>query len=243
MSRLFAAASSEGLYVDSTPITAAPLSISLWFNVTAVNQTYNLAWIGNAGAASDYWYMLATNTGVLEGGARDSTFANCATSTSYSANTWHHGCYIESASNNRAILLDGGGKGTDATGRTPDGASRIACGYFADSSPGGYMDGLLAEYAIWNVALTDEEALILSNGYSPLFIRPQNLVFYLPLVNANDKDLIGGLSMSETGTPGISEHTRVIYPYTPMNIPFSATPASGLVIPVAIHNLVQQGAL
>ncbi len=44
------------------------------------------------------------------------------------------------------------------------------------------FDGRIAEVAIWDVILTADEAAILSKGYSPLFVRPQNLVAYWPLI-------------------------------------------------------------
>ena len=43
------------------------------------------------------------------------------------------------------------------------------------------MNGRLAEIAIWNAALTDDEVLSLSKGVSPLRVDPQNLVAYWPL--------------------------------------------------------------
>jgi hypothetical protein len=74
------------------------------------------------------------------------------------------------------------------------------------------MDGKVAEVGIWQATLTDAEVAILGKGYSPLFVQPDKLLFYIPLIRDNDQDLIGGLSLSEVGSPTITDHPRIIYP-------------------------------
>jgi len=75
------------------------------------------------------------------------------------------------------------------------------------------IDGQMAEIAIWNIKLIDEEIVSLAKGFSPLFIRPQNLIAYWPLIRRlNDK--INGLNGTATGTTVVS-HPRMIYPTKP----------------------------
>ena len=72
------------------------------------------------------------------------------------------------------------------------------------------MSGSIAEPAVWNVVLTDAEVAILGAGFSPLFVRPQNLVFYPDLIRGlNDK--VGGLTLTANGTV-VSAHPPIIYP-------------------------------
>ena len=51
--------------------------------------------------------------------------------------------------------------------------NRIVIGGRAGASQD--WDGFLADVAVWNAALTDDEALAYTNGLSPLAIRPQSL--------------------------------------------------------------------
>lgn len=70
-------------------------------------------------------------------------------------------------------------------------------------------DGRVAELAFWNRILTDDEILILSKGFSPLFIK-KGLIFYAPLVR-NTGDVKNGATGTATGAVPI-DHPRIIYP-------------------------------
>lgn len=70
------------------------------------------------------------------------------------------------------------------------------------------MDGRVAEVALWDVALTDEEFVSLSKGFKPSRIRPQNLRFYAPIV----RDLLNvkeALTFTNNNTATVTEHPRV----------------------------------
>lgn len=68
----------------------------------------------------------------------------------------------------------------------------------------------MAEVGIWNVALTQPEIASLAKGITCDKIRPQNLVFYAPLV----RDLIdakGGRAITNNNGATVAPHPR-IYP-------------------------------
>lgn len=71
--------------------------------------------------------------------------------------------------------------------------------------------GRECEAAIYNDTLTAAEILGFQRGYSPSQIRPANLVFYAPLLNSYAYDIIGGLSLTVTGTT-LATHSPVTYP-------------------------------
>jgi hypothetical protein len=73
-----------------------------------------------------------------------------------------------------------------------------------------YTDAKIAESAIWNVALTAAEIATLAAGYSPLFVRPQSLVFYAPIIRELN-NLKGGV-LTNNGSAAVSVHPRIIYP-------------------------------
>jgi len=70
----------------------------------------------------------------------------------------------------------------------------------------------MAEVAVWDAILTPEEILMLSKGFSPLFIRLSNLVSYLPFVRDDDNDIINNIAMTIGDSPSITAHPRVFYP-------------------------------
>jgi len=103
-----------------------------------------------------------------------------------SFNAWHTLVVIydaDSTANDPAMYLDGGG--TVSEGQAPVGTRLTDVG--ANLIIGNRVqedrtwDGLLAEAAFWNVALTESEALALSKGISPDQIRPASLVAYFTL--------------------------------------------------------------
>ncbi|KKN02975.1 hypothetical protein LCGC14_1112390 [marine sediment metagenome] len=230
MARTFVEASSESLVVDSTPVTAHPLTMACWFKAVDITDTEVLMWLGDKDVGDDFWRLEALGSfggdpiGAL---AQDGAGNRATTSTGFSAGTWHHACGVFTNSSLRAAYLDGGGKGTDTGVKSPDNADRIAIGASADSTPSGYCDADIAECAIWNVALTDAEVARLAQAFSPKMVRLDALVFYAPLIRDEDRDIIGGLTLTPTGTPTISPHTRMIYPPSPS---FSPALAASFVI-------------
>jgi len=158
-----------------------------------------------------------------------------STSSGYAANTWHHACAVEISQASRSVFIDGGSKVSDSTdvgsvSGTPD---RTYMGRQMTSSPHSPLSGHIAEAAIWNVALTDVEVAILAAGYSPLFVRPQSLLAYWPLIRGlNDK--VGGYSLTASGTV-VSVHPRIIYPAMPLG--FHEYVAAGSILPLVGHSL------
>jgi len=88
-----------------------------------------------------------------------------------------------------------------------------------------YFSGRIAEPAVWDVSLSDDEIALLAKGFSPLFFRPQNLAAYWPLIALEDiNDRIGGFNMTAVNTPVTADHMpKIIYPApTLINYPAAA---------------------
>ena len=86
-----------------------------------------------------------------------------------------------------------------------------------------YYDGKIAEVGIWNVVLTAAEMLVLSKGFSPLFVRRANLVGYWPLHGRfSPEPMYGGVGVAGVSqeltlvnTPAFFSHpNQIIYPST-----------------------------
>lgn len=232
MSRSFAKASSEYLEVGASPITSLDLTMAIWAKhgeATPAAAQQGVFWYGNKDNSADYM-ILDFNGENLELWARHTGVLYTSSGTDYADGAFHHilGTYYDDGGTPTGELyIDGSLDGSDTGAGTPEvpNFDRIAVGRFADSSPGNYFEGETAEAAMWNVRLTAAEAAMLGQGYSPLFVRPQNLVFYLPMIRDNDNDLVGGLSLTAFNTPSIAVHPSVIYPWNNYNNSF--TPAAG----------------
>lgn len=211
-------------YSGTPPVVTAPFSMGCWAKVShgsvagflgvlsrqaAPQSLYDLFFYGSGSGGGDnkiYWQSNATGTG------------GSAVSTAAVPNgSWFHGLGVESATNSRAVYINGGSKGTDTTNATqPTGLDRMMVGGADHSGVNGreIFPGTLAEWALWDAALTDAEATMLSLGVSPLFIRPGNLLVYYPLVGrySPEIDTVGGFNQTLTGTPAVADHCRVFYP-------------------------------
>lgn len=220
MARLFDDGSSEYLDINTPVITDVPMTISLWLRTNDVtinqygvtladkdvdDQRFGIGAGGNI--ANDPLFFF-----VRDGG--NSTLIS--TTNFMSVNTWHHGIITGVVSGSDAdykVILDGdtGNAGDSGAGaaRAVD-LDRTSIGRMGDSTPSDYFSGDVAEVAVWNINLSFAEAAILAAGYSPLFVRPQNLVFYPNLIRGlNDK--VGGLVLTASGTT-VSAHPPIIYP-------------------------------
>ncbi len=214
MARLFDDALSQYLEYAGAVVSDYPFSLACWYrsdSLTAFQAMIGIA--GSAGSAGrqglHLWGHVGGDPVVMynETERAQSTIA-------YTANVWQHACGVAAASNSRAVYLNGGSKGTDTNVQTIGSLNRTAIGRSPDSTPSGYMSGELAELAIWGATLTDEEDVILAAGYSPLFVRPQSLVAYWPLIGrlSPEIDLVGGFDMVLYNGPTQADHPRIIYP-------------------------------
>lgn len=88
-------------------------------------------------------------------------------------------------------------------------------GTIADIAPWGYI----SQPVFWGAELSADEVASLSQGLSPLSIRPQDLLFYVPELGRNDidVDVIGGKTATQTSTipsrfgPQIKRRTGATY--------------------------------
>ncbi|KKK85173.1 hypothetical protein LCGC14_2775960, partial [marine sediment metagenome] len=204
MARLFDDASSEYLTINSTVLTATPITMACWFNSDSITAGQMLICITDTATGDHFFYMKAGGDVASDPVriiARDTGNGVADTSTGYSANTWHHACGVFASTTSRSAYLDGGGKISNTTSITPSAAALDATtiGVLRTNALAEYMSGRIAEVAIWNIALTDGEVAILALGYSPLFIHPQSLVAYWPLIResvgdgtGDGLDIVGG---------------------------------------------------
>lgn len=214
MARAFVRASSQYLVNSNAPISAAPCTLAAWARPDQTNLQTEIFQVVDT-AADNGFRLLMHSDGNVYSVARDPSFqAAPVASTGYSV-AWHHVAGVFTSTTSHAVFLDGGNKGTDATSVSPTSLDETNIGRFNQGGAASlYFGGLLAELAIWNVALADTEVAILAAGFSPLRVRPGSLVAYWPLIsNASpDIDPVGGFDMTVTGATAALEHPGMFYP-------------------------------
>jgi hypothetical protein len=215
MALTFTAASSQFLSMPSAPVASGPLTMACWFRTSNVTNTLSLICINDTATNNHHCLLLRgdiagdpvnifSQSGASSGGP--------ITTTGFSANTWGHACGVFSSNASRSVYFNGGGVATNTTNVPTSGLIQSSIGgrRVGPSALNGvqFMEGQIAEVGIWNAALTAAEIASLAKGMTPDKIRPQNLVFYAPLV----RDLIdqkGGLALTNNNGATVANHPRV----------------------------------
>lgn len=224
-----------------------PCSVGCWFYAdTSHNGT--IYYHGDKDQSDRFWWLRVESDGdVIWRKQRDGTVGQAISTGHYSTSTWHHALGVETSTASRAIYLDGS-KDTNSTSVPNSAWDRWAIGYEPKFAGSNFFDGDLAEFCIWNVALSDADATALATGICPLFVRPDQIIYYNPMRRVEDplRDLWGGgYEPSELGTLTTAPHPPIIYPAGFHLAPYAAAVASGaarqLVNGASIADLVNGG--
>lgn len=201
----FDAATLQKFTLSAAPVTAEPLTLACWFKKVEVTTTQRIFQLRDA-AGNARWQLSAA--GATVGDPLQAFSVDAANSTAASsangiiAGQWHHGAGVFSAANARQAWLDGTFGASNALSRTVSGVNEVSVG--AET-----FTGAIAEAAIWNVALTQEDIQALARGFSPRRVRPTALMFYAPLIRASLDLRSGPLTPSAT-PPTVADHPRRI---------------------------------
>jgi hypothetical protein len=193
----------------STPVTAEPFTMACWFNPAVVTDGALMS-VGNS-ATTNRFQM---NSNIAQGGSPLSissvgaSTATANTTTAIVRNTWQHAAAVCTSTTSRSIYLNGGGKATNTTSVTPAGINNIMTGgRWSGGTRAFFFNGRIAEVAIWNAALTDDEVLSLSKGFAPYLIRPMNLRFYNRCLRIS-QDLSQGRTLTQVNITNF-DHPRI----------------------------------
>ena len=215
MARYFAGSTNRLCVSNSVVSTDNFYTFACWFNPVNITACHTLMALSDY--STNHYAVLCARGDKASDPLWAHTFTRTSsyavTSTGFVANTWQHGCAVFAAADDRRVYLNGGGKGTQGTNQDFTAQDNFCIGraHVAAGGPGSAIEGSIAEAAIWNGVLTDAEIAVLATGIRPILVRPESLALYLPLIRDNDKDLIGGLSFTVTGTASISDHAPIIY--------------------------------
>jgi hypothetical protein len=198
------------------PVTNLPLTLAAWFRLTTVPRSalQVIVQLNNFsfGSTSNSYRMVVPANSTFLRALHNSTAGLGTADTppgSVIANNFYHGAAVFNSTSSRSIYLNGTTTSTNTTVAGALNITNINIGAnFTNTATAGWLEGIIAEVGAWNVALTQSEIISLAKGVTCNKIRPQNLVFYAPLV----RDLIdtkGGLILTANNGPTVTAHPRV----------------------------------
>lgn len=174
----------------------------------------------NTAAPGARTQQVATNQ--LQATFRDrnpTTNAAAVSSSAVTQNAWNGYTVKFEGNTSRTAYVNGGGKVTDTT-NAPNGPMAhnyitVGCSKYSGGNLSPFT-GRIADGAMWNAALNDDEVNALGNRVNPGRIRPSHLIIHYPLNGKNSSDgehnlAKGGstFNLTSVNTPGIADHAPV----------------------------------
>jgi hypothetical protein len=210
MSRQFSS-SADFLQLAAVPVSAVPLTLCAWFKQTSAPTVANLVGILTGGTLAGSWTLASAASQVARARCRDNASTNGEAISTVGAglNAWHHAAAVFTDNTNRAALLDGANKGTQASVLTPTTMDQVRVSLDGTGASG--IIGLIAHVAIWNVALSDGDIATLAGGANPRTIQPGNLINYWPLTGGQspEQTAVGTGDLTVTGTTFSTDNPTV----------------------------------
>jgi hypothetical protein len=221
MARSFAVASSQYLENAAAALTDYPVSMACWFQLAALGGAAGKTLMGlsesggtarcvmqvTVGASPDFLTVFSGATG---GGAT----ASVVHGTTIAINTWYLAVGVFGSAASRICYLNTIPSAEEMTSVAMTGVNRTNIGARYNTTVGAYYDGIVAEAALWNVALTAADVAQLAARFAPPLVRRSGIVAYWPLIGRNspENDIKGGFPLTLTNTPTTASHCPIIYP-------------------------------
>lgn len=155
MAASFVAASSQYLLSSTTPITALPITVGIWFNLAAVaNEPRTLWTVADTGTILSHWSLEMTSAEIVQIVVGNGVVPNSASiTTPIAAGTWNFaiGRFVSNINRKIAVLLNSGSveHGSVTTNRAPAGGVDVVSIGARQQSTGvdQFWDGSIAE--VW----------------------------------------------------------------------------------------------
>ena len=210
----FTSASSQYLSTNSTSVSNFPCTLACWYRVVNNATAHALVTLQDAGASSRF--QLSVNPAAsraVQAAVFDSSNSVGIIGqfiSTHSANTWYHSCGVFPQAGQVEAYFNGNIGTTFGSGAlTVSGIDQVLIGMrTAAGTNGFFMNGLIAEVGVWNAALTQPEIASLAKGMTCDKIRPQNLVFYAPLIR-DLQDIKGSLTITNNNGATVTNHPRI----------------------------------
>lgn len=231
MALLYDRLQSEWSYSSYVPSPSVPFSMACRFYTTDLAQTQVLLCIADSSVTNHYYIVLADmgyggdpiQVRVCAGGGIG--YARTGNGITGSG-IWQTVVGRFSTPIARDAILNG-----DYANRAslvgfywPAGLDKFGVASRSTSSPGWYLGGAVAEVAIWNIVVSENDVNMYHRGYSPLFIRPNSLMAYWSMHNLIPVSRVEGnytLPWTAPNPPAKEDHPPLLMPARQAYVPIS----------------------
>lgn len=198
---------------SGVPVGSPPLTLSLWVKMATYAQFAGCL----CNSSADSWFNIGStvsNPGATAAYEYDGTNVGRADTTGIPTGSWAHLCAVFTSHSSRSVFLNGAAKVTNSVACSAITVNQTLVGtaYVGGAIYAPNFGGDLAEFAIWNVALSDAEVAQLASGLSADQVHGANLVAYYQLqgIASPEPDAKGGTGLTVVGaTP--ATHPPIIY--------------------------------
>ena len=230
MARYISETTPECFYNQDSALPAPPASLSIWFKYgNPGDGSASLCALSEPGGGRrDYFRLIFNNTGST---ASNALWAQAGDNTNTSnlaelsnldlqPGVWYQAVATSDANGGLTVHYSGNSAADTSSTLALDNTTDIVIGEFKVGSTGFQAKRChLAEMGVWNIELNATEAASLSDGFSPLMVRPDALVAYYPLGgmytggDGDALDIVGGYTATEEGNVAETDHPPgIIYP-------------------------------
>lgn len=198
----------------ATLSVAYPVTMNVWFYPPSASVTgfLNIVGVGNGSNLSHHRLRINNTTLRVSGATVDTVGSTTAVATSvnYTASAWNMATYVCTSATSRTAYVNAGGSGTTTVSRTVNAPTNWIVGGAYQLAELPQYEGYLAEFSVWDAALTADEITSLYRGTKADGIRPQNLKVYVPLIR-NHTDTRGLTTSITSNFPSgatVKDHVR-----------------------------------
>jgi hypothetical protein len=182
-------------YISAFPsVTANPLSISAWVYLNSTSGTQDVVSIGKTIDANNYAVIRLSSSKWTATVNFNGTTITATGTLTLAANIWYHVCATITSGNSGAATVTIYTNGGDAQTGTPSGSGTLTGINAADiaaTNIGGtisnYLNGYIADVAMWNVALSSGNVASLAAGVRPNGVQGGSLQAWWPLDGSSNQ--------------------------------------------------------
>ena len=216
----------QGLTIGDVFYGSYPISVSCWFRPDRITGAAMVFWVQrDAGAAGSDGLIYAPAGDNVQTNSNSGAAAGLSP-TGVFLDVWQHGGGSFETASRYGVL--NGIRGAPDTTSSPMGGSQVVTDFCQVLTSNNEVEGSMAEFAMWSAVLDVKDWALLGAGYSPLFVRPRDLVVYYPLsfralpYPAGSAGRHRNLATLESiGLPfSEGDHPRIIYPKQNVYVPF-----------------------
>lgn len=194
-------------------VSAPPFTMQMWWYITGWGAGFQAGVQVGRSSGADHRHNIAigdSGTPIVSCFSRTTTSDRSQiTISAADHNKWNHQVGVWRSTANRQVYLNGAAGVVNTTSLSPTSLNATSIGIQTDGSGEPATTMRVAEVAIWDIDLSADDIAALAEGHSPLMVRRDRLVEYLPLVRGNwSKSGAFGV----TGAPGVLDHPRIILP-------------------------------